>query len=56
MKGRECGSITKHIKFFNVVMHISPKCFARFLKIKRFPAAAEHVVVVVVVVVVVFIH
>ncbi len=31
------------LKFFNAVIHISPKCLLRFLTIEPFSAAAEHV-------------
>ncbi len=33
------------LKFFNAIIHISPKCLVRFLTIKLFSVAAEHVVV-----------
>ncbi len=39
----ECESTAEHIKFFNALIHIAPKCLVRFLIIELFLASAEHV-------------
>ncbi len=43
----ECESTAEHIKFFNALIHIAPKCLVRFLIIELFLASAEHVFFVV---------